>query len=43
MLIVEGPSETGLFRDLPNHIFQSSKVQKTMSYEGHPFVKYVQN
>ena len=34
MLLVEGSSETGLFRHLYNHIFRRWQVQKYISYEG---------
>ena len=39
MLLVEGSSETGPFRNLSNHIFRSPEVQKYISYEGHLCLK----
>ena len=35
MFLVEGSSETGLFRHLSNHIFRSPSVQKHIIYQGH--------
>ena len=37
MLLVEGSSETGLFRHLSNHVFPSSSVPKYISYEDQLF------
>ena len=35
MLLVEGSSETALFRQISSHVFRSPQVQKCISYEGH--------
>ena len=43
LLLLKGSSETGLFRDLSNHVFLSREVQKDISYEGHRFFENVQN
>ena len=43
MLLVEGSSETGLFRLLSNHVFRGPQVQKYISYEGHFLCGNVQN
>ena len=37
MLLVEGFSETGLFRDLSNHVFGRTQFQKDIDYESHLF------
>ena len=42
MLLVEGSSERGLFRDLFNHVFRSPELRKYISYEGHLFLENVQ-
>ena len=42
MLLVEGSSETELFRHLSNHVFRS-QAQKYISYEGHLFSENIQN
>ena len=39
VLLVQGSSETGLFRHLSNHVFRSSYVQNYISYEGNFFRK----
>ena len=39
MLPFGGSSQTGLFRDFPNHIFWSPYFRKCISYEGHLFLK----
>ena len=39
VLLVERSSETGVFRHLSNHVFQSPYVQKYISYEGHFLLK----
>ena len=39
MLLVEGSSETGLFRHLSNHVFWSPSVKKYIHYEGQFFLK----
>ena len=39
MLLVEGSSETGLFRQLSRYVFRTAEVQKDISYEGHLFLK----
>ena len=39
MLVVEASSETGRFRYLSNNLFQSSQVEKYISYDGHLFLK----
>ena len=39
VLLVEGSSETGLFRLLSNHVFQSAQAQKYIIYEGHFFLE----
>ena len=39
MLLVEGFSGRGLFRNLPEHVFWSPLMQKYVSYEGHLFLK----
>ena len=43
MLLVEGFSETWLFKLLTNRVFPSAEVQKDNSYEGHLFFENVQN
>ena len=43
MLLVEGSSETGVFRHLSNHVFRSPYVQENIRYEGYLFFEYVQN
>ena len=43
MLLFEASSKTELFRLLSNHVFQSPRVQKYKSYEGHPFLQNIQN
>ena len=43
MLLVEGSPKTGLFRDLPNHIFDSPHFWKCRSYVGHLIFESVQN
>ena len=42
-IIVEGSSETGLFRHLSNHVFRSPYVQKDISYGDHLFFENVKN
>ena len=37
ILFVKGSSESRFFRHLSNHVFPSTKVQKSMSYEDHFF------
>ena len=37
MLLVEGSSETELFRLLSNHVFRCPQVKKYISYDGHRF------
>ena len=39
MLLFEGPSETGLFRQLSSHVFRTAEVQKYISDVGHLFLK----
>ena len=43
MLLVEGSSETGLFRYLSNHVFRSPYLGESISYEGHLFFQNLQN
>ena len=43
MLLVEGSSDTGLFRKLSKQVFRSPEVQKYISYTGHLFFENVQN
>ena len=43
MLLVDGSSETGLFRHLSNHVFRIPLVQKSIGYQGHLFSQNVQN
>ena len=43
MLLVEGSSETWLFKLLTNRVFPSAEVQKDNSYEVHLFFENVQN
>ena len=40
MLLLEGSSETELFRHLSNHVFRSLYFWKYISYEGHVFSKF---
>ena len=39
MLLIKGSCETGLFRHLFNHVFQSPQIWKYVGYEGHHFFK----
>ena len=43
MLLVEGSSETQLFRDLSNNVFRNPYSRKYISYEGRLFFENVQN
>ena len=43
MLLVEGSSQTRLFRHLPNHVFCSVQFPKYLSYKGNLFFQNVQN
>ena len=43
MLLVEGSSETELFRLWFNQVFRTTKVQKYITYEGHLFFENFQN
>ena len=43
MLLVEGSSEAGSFRQYSNHVFRSLEFRKYISYEGHPFFQFLQN
>ena len=43
MLVVQGSSETGLFRHLSNHVFGKSEVKKYIVYEGHLFFHNLKN
>ena len=37
MLLVEGFSEAGLFRDLSNHVFERMQFQRDIDYESRLF------
>ena len=43
MFLVEGYSETVLFRYLSNHVFQTLQFRKYISYDCHLYFEYVQN
>ena len=43
MLLLEGSTETELFRDLSSHVFRSPSVQKYISFVGHAFFEIVEN
>ena len=43
MLLFDGSSETRLFRRLSNHVFGSPQFRKYIGYEGHTFIKNLQN
>ena len=43
MLSLEGYSETRLFRHFSNDVFRGTEFRKHISYEGYPFLKYLQN
>ena len=43
MLLVEGSSETGFFRQVSNNVFWSPYSQKYISYEGYLFFENTPN
>ena len=43
MLLVEGSSETPLYRHLSNNVFRNPEFRKYISYEGHLFFQSVTN
>ena len=43
MLLVQGSSQTGLFRHLSNRAFRNPLVRKYVTYEGHLVLKNAQN
>ena len=43
MLLVEGSSETRLFKHLSKNVFWNPQLPKYISYEGHIFFESVKN
>ena len=42
-LLLQVSSETGLFRNLFNHVLRGQYFEKYISYERHPFFENIQN